>query len=652
MGEQTERRSSSIGASEAVPRPKTTETEATCLYQFGPYRLDPRERTLMRGNQTVTLPPKAFDTLVLMVRNSGHLMEKDELIRALWPDSFVEEGSLSNNIFLLRKALGEDPQYIETVPKRGYRFLGQVQCLPDGEEEHQQEQGFRTSRPVLTSAAKVSRLSHSWVTWGIGALALFIILAAAGWYYRSVRSGSGTIHSVVVLPFDNASGDPNAEYLSDGIAESLIDSLSQLPNLKVMSRDSAFHYRRNGTDAHSVGQALGVETVFKGSVAKQGDTLTISAELIDARDNSHLWGQRYSRKSSDLFALQEEIAQEMTAALRVRLTGEEEKRLRKTYTANPEAYESYLKGRYWWNKQTEEGFRRGIEYFEQAIAKDPGYSLAYAGLADCYISSASFGLISAKEGYSKGTQWAEKALQLDDSLASAHVSLASVKTDYEWDWAEGEKEALRAIELNPNDAEAHGARAEVLWTTGRIDESINETKRALELDPLSINHNIALAFELFLGRRFDQAIEQGGKTLELDPNYISAYYVRGVAYVKKSMYKEAMAEFEKGVSISPDDLEALTGLGYGYAATGKRAEAEKVISRLNQLSTREFVSPVWMAKIYSGLGEKDKAFASLERAYQDRSIVSVTYIKTNPMLDPLRTDPRFGELLRRLNLQL
>ena len=473
----------------------------------------------------------------------------------------------------------------------------------------------------------------------------------AGWYYRSAGLSGGAIHSVAVLPFENANGDPTAEYLGDGIAESLINSLSQLPNLKVMSRDSAFHYRGKETDAQTVGQVLGVQAVFKGRVVQHGDTLTISAELIDAHDNSHIWGQQYSRKASDIFALQEEIAKEMTAALRVPLTGEEEKRLRKTYTASPEAYDDFLKGRYWWNKQTEEGFRKGIEYFERAIAKDPAYALAHAGLADCYISLASSGLVSANEGYSKGREWAQEALKLDDTLVEAHVSLASVKTDYEWDWVEGEKEALRAIELNPNDAAARAAHAELSWTMGRFDESIQESKRALELDPLSINYNTALAFTFFLARRYDQATEQGAKILELDPKFIPAYYVRGVAYVKKSMYKEAMAEFEKAVSISPDDLAALTGQGYGYAVTGRRADAEKVLARLNELSKREFVSPVWMAKIYSGLGEKDKAFESLERAYEDRSIVSVAYIKTNPMLDPLRSDPRYAELLHRLNLQ-
>jgi tetratricopeptide (TPR) repeat protein len=348
--------------------------------------------------------------------------------------------------------------------------------------------------------------------------------------------------------------------------------------------------------------------------------------------------------------MQEEMAKEMTAALRVRLTGKEEQRLTKTYTTNREAYEDYLKGRYWFNKQTEEGFHKGIDYFDQAIAKDPSYSLAYAGLADCHVALANFGLVSAKEGYAKGRAWVDRALKLEETLAEAHVSLAYIKTDYEWDWSGGEKESERAIELNPAFAPAHAAHGEVLWTTGRVDESIKESKRALQLDPLSIEYNDDLGFEFLLARQYDQAIEQQAKALELDPKYILAYYCRGVAYVKKSMYREAMAEFEKAVAISPDDAAALTGMGYGYAVMGRRSEAEKVLARLNELSKREFISTVWIAKIYSGLGEKDKAFKALEVAYEDRSLVSVAFIKTNPMLDPLRSDPRFAELLRRVNL--
>jgi TolB-like protein/Flp pilus assembly protein TadD/predicted Ser/Thr protein kinase len=485
---------------------------------------------------------------------------------------------------------------------------------------------------------------------GIAAVALIALLVAAGWYYRFSGRGEA-IDSVAVLPFVNASADPNMEYLSDGITESLINSLSQLPHLKVMSRDATFVYKGKQTDARTVGQALGVRAVFQGRLTQQADNLDISAELVDARDNSHIWGQEYARKLADMVALREEIAKEMTTALRVRLTGEEEKRLTKSETANPEAYQDYLKGRYWLNKSTGEGFDKGIEYFQQAIATDPKYALAYSGLADCYTSLAGFGLISSKEGYLRAKDAALKAVELDDTLSEAHGSLALIKSNYDWDWSGADREIRRAIELNPSYAAAHGLHAVVLWQTGRLNEAIAETKLTLGLDPLSLDNNDTLGLEFFLARQYDQAIEQEGKVLELDPNYIEAYYFRGMAYSKKSMYKEAMVEFEKAVAISPTDLVALTGLGYGYAVTGRRAEAQRVLDKLSELSKQKYVSPIWMAKIYSGLGEKDKAFEWLEKAYEDHSIVSTGVIKTSPIFDPLRSDPRFADLLRRTNLQ-
>jgi TolB-like protein/DNA-binding winged helix-turn-helix (wHTH) protein/Tfp pilus assembly protein PilF len=648
MSDGTGKRAAFEGGCESFFARETRNQEALPIYEFGPFRLDPVERKLLRGKDVVALTPKALDTLLLLVRNSGHLLEKDDLIKTLWPNTFVEEGSLSNNIFLLRKALGDDPAFIETVPRRGYRFVGAVREFPRTASTHPEK---LTNADTLGFADAKER--RPWRSWAATAIAAFALLASLEviWSYRGAGRRGETIDSVAVLPFVNASGDPNAEYLSDGITESLINSLSSLPNLKVMSRDSAFCYKGKETDAKTVGHALGVRAIFKGRVAQRGDTLVISAELIDARDNGHIWGQQYSRKSSDIFTLQEEIAKEMTAALRVRLTGEEAKHFTKSYTMNADAYHDYLKGRYWWNKQTEEGFHKGIEYFQQAITKDPAYALADAGLADSYIGLANYGLVSAREGYAKAKEFAEKALELDDTLAEAHVSLASVKTDYEWDWVAGERESQRALELNPAYAPAHEAHAEVLWTTGRMDESIEESKRALELDPLSIEYNNDLGFEFLLSRRYDQAIEQGARTLELDPKYISGYYLRGVAYLKKSMFKEGMSEVEKAAAISPDDVTALTGLGYGYAMTGRRAEARKVLDRLNQLSKQEYVSPVWRAKIYAGLRERKKGIEWLEKAYEDRSVVSVAYLKTNPMLDPLRSDPRFADLLRQTNLQ-
>jgi TolB-like protein len=352
-----------------------------------------------------------------------------------------------------------------------------------------------SSRSVVGAPTEKKPVQLWWrrrTTIGVAAFALVALLAAAGWFYR-LHVGSGeTIDSVAVLPFVNASADPNTEYLSDGITESLINSLSQLPHLKVMSRDSAFMYKGKDTDAHTVGQALGVRAVFKGRVMQRGDNLEISAELVDARDNSHIWGQQYSRKSSDIFALQGELAKEITGMLRMKLTGEDDKRMAKSYTANPEAYQDYLKGLYWNHKANEDGVNRGIEYFQQAIAKDPTYALAYTGLADGYASLGGLSLVPPKEAYPRAKEAALKALEIDDTLGEAHASLAIIKASYDWDLSGAEREFQRAIELNPNYASAHWRYGMALVHAGRFEEAIKEEKRALELDPLSLPNNRAL----------------------------------------------------------------------------------------------------------------------------------------------------------------
>jgi eukaryotic-like serine/threonine-protein kinase len=481
---------------------------------------------------------------------------------------------------------------------------------------------------------------------GVSAIVLVIVLVGAGWFY-GFRGRGETIDSVAVLPFVNAGGDPNAEYLSDGITESLINSLSQLPHLKVLSRDSAFVFKGKDTDAQTVGRRLGVRAVFEGRVLQRGDDLEISAELVDARDNSHVWGQRYNRKLADVFALQDDVAKEMTTALRMHLTGEDEKRMAKSYTANPEAYQDYLKGRYWWNSEALDGLSKGMEYFQQAIAKDPTYGLAYSGLADSYSRLATSSSVPPKEAFPKAKEAALKALEIDDTLAEAHASLAWVKTLYDWDWSGAEREFRRAIAINPSYATAHGWYGVYLWHVGRLGEAVVEEKRALELDPLSliINRNVGDAF--YLARQYDQAIEQYRKTLELPAANPVFHSSLGYAYLQKSMYKEALAEFEKTPA-------GAVGLGYAYAVTGRRTEAQKALDQFNELSKKRYLPARNWAIVYAGLGEKDKAFEWLEKAYAERSLGGpflTLGIKVEPLYDPLRSDPRWIDLLRRMNLQ-
>jgi TolB-like protein/Flp pilus assembly protein TadD len=483
---------------------------------------------------------------------------------------------------------------------------------------------------------------------GIAAVLLVAALAGAGWFYRARGNGGETIDSLAVLPFVNASGDPNAEYLSDGSTESLINSLSQLPHLKVMPRDSAFRFKGKDTDAETIGRQLGVRAIFKGRVMQRGNNLDISAELVDARDDSHIWGDQYSRKASDIFALQGDIAKEITTALRTHLTGDDEKRMTKNYTANTEAYQDYLKGLYWRYKITQEGYDKSIEYFNQTIKNDHTYALAYVGLASSYSGLANNGFVQPNEGFPEAKDAVLKALEIDDTLGEAHAALAFIKTDYDLDWTGADREFRRAIELNPSYAYAHTQYGYYLYRLGRFEDAIAEDKRGVELDPTSLLNNRVLGQAFFYARQYSQAIEQERKTLELDPNFASAYIYLGYAYVQKSMYKEAITAFEKELAIFPNSAPALSALAYGYGVTGRRAEAERLLNQLDELSKHKYVRAIDVARAFAGLREKDKAFEWLEKGYEEHSI---GVIKVDPSFDPLRSDPRFADLLRRMNLQ-
>jgi eukaryotic-like serine/threonine-protein kinase len=541
---------------------------------------------------------------------------------------------------IIRKALEKD---------RKLRYQSAADLRTDLARLKRDSDTGRSAVSVAIAAANAQPWWRSKAAMGIGGAALVILLTGAGWFYKTRETSSEPIDSIAVLPFANANGNPDSEYLSDGITESLINSLSQLPHLKVLSRDSAFMYKGKDTDARTLGKELKVRAVLKGRVMQRGDDLEISAELVDARDDSHIWGQQYSRKSSDIFALQADLAKEMTSMLRMRLTGEEEKQMMKSYTANPEAYQDYLKGRIWWNKGTKDGFNRGIDYFQQAIAKDPNYALAYTGLADCYGSLAGFDVVPAKDTFPKAKEAALKALELDDTLAEAHSSLAWIKSLYEWDWPGGDKEFQRAIELNPGYVAAHRRRGLVLSVTGRFEEAIAENKQAVELDPLSAVNNWALGDTLNRARQYDQAIEQERKTLEIDANFVPALDALGLAYLQKSMHQEAIAQFERALAIAPSFAESLSLLGYAYAVAGRRAEAQKVLAQWNELSKHEYVPELGEALVYVGLGEKEKALETLKRAIEQREVSPL--FNTPPFRDSLSSDPRFADLMRRMNLQ-
>jgi len=482
----------------------------------------------------------------------------------------------------------------------------------------------------------------------IVALVLAVVGLAA---YFHARNTEVAIDSIAVLPFENRSADPETDYLSDGLAESLIYRLSQLPNLRVSPTSVALRYKGKQVDAVKVGNELSVSAVLSGRITQRGDSLTISAELVDARYNKLLWGEQYDRKMSDLLATQREIAREIVEKLKLKVSGEE-KGLVKHYTENNEAYQLYLRGRFYWSKRTEEGMQKSLEYFQQAIERDPTFALAYSGLADAYDllgASDASGSMRPDEAMPRAKAAALKALEIDDTLAEPHVSLAHIKYYYDRDWVTAEREYKRAIELNPNYPIAHQWYAVYLMSAGRFDEALAQNRRAQELDPLSLPINMTLGWVLLNARQYDQSVEQLRKTLEMDPNFILAHHRLGLVYEQQGRYDEAIAEFRQVVNLSAGKPLGITSLAHAYALSGNRAEAQRTLAELQEISQRRYVSPASIALIYVALGDKDQAFAWLEKADKGRD-ANLARLKVDPRFDSLRSDPRFADLVRRVGL--
>jgi len=483
------------------------------------------------------------------------------------------------------------------------------------------------------------------------ALALVVLVAAGiGAFLYFKPAETGPIDSIAVLPFLNRSNDVDSEYLSDGLTESLIYRLSQLPNLKVSPTSTVLRYKGKEVDSQKIAAELGVSAVMSGRMVQRGDILTISVELVDARSNKLLWGEQYERKMSDLLATQRQIAREIVENLRLRVSGEE-KGLAKHYTESNEAYQLYLRGRFYWSKRSEEGLRKSIEYFQQAIEKDQRFALAYSGMADSYIllgaPDAAGGLPPA-EALPKAKIAAMKALEIDDTLAEAHASLAHANY-YDREWTTPEKEYKRAIELNPNYPTAPSWYAVYLMSLGRFDEALTQIKRAQDLDPLSLPINMTVGWVLLTARRPEESEQQLRKTLEMDPNFILAHHRLGLALEQQGKFDEAITEFKQLVTLTEGKPLGVAALARGYALAGKRAEAEKGLQQLQQMSKERYVSPAAIAAIYAALGDKDEAFKWLSKAQKEHDGILVR-LKVDPRYDSLRSDSRFPELLKRAGL--
>jgi DNA-binding winged helix-turn-helix (wHTH) protein/TolB-like protein/Flp pilus assembly protein TadD len=649
------------------------------LYEFGRFRLDPEERLLLRDEEIVPLTPKAFDLLLALVENSGHLLEKEELMQRLWPDSFVEEGSLAQNVSLLRKTLVEsdDQRFIETVPRRGYRFVVPVRELQDDAalrvQEHSQtaivgeasqqpgiserfaEAGQVGEREALAASSRMNeplrRRPKQAVL--VTSLALAVVVAALLYFLvlRKPEQGAGrAIKSIAVLPFKSLGADGADEYLGVGIAETLTTRLSSLKLLTVRPTSAVLKYTASEQGTVVAGQELGVDSVLEGSIRRLGERVRVTARLVSVREGSLLWAEKFDENFTDIFRVEDSISGRVIEALALKLSGKQQEILTRRYTDNAEAYQLYLKGRYFWNKRTEDGFKRGVELFKQAVEKDSSYALAYAGLADSYIGLTFYNFAAPHEAMPRAKEAAMSAIRIDETLAEAHASLAHVRVNYDWDWADAQKEFKRSIGLNPDYATAHEWYGiHYLTPREQFDEAIQEMKRAQELEPTSLVMNTFLGAALYFARRYDQAIEQCQRTIEMDPNFAVAHWHLGLAYVQKEMVNEAIDEFKRAIALSGDSPLMTAALGHAYAKAGKKNEALIVLDGLGELSKHHYVSSYEIATIYVALGEKEQAFQWLEKSYGERCFHQI-YLKVWPEFDSLRSDPRFQDLLRRIGL--
>ena len=482
---------------------------------------------------------------------------------------------------------------------------------------------------------------------GVALALLLLLLVTVGGYFAFLAGNTKPIDSLAILPFTNASGDPEMEYLSDGLTESLINSLAQLPRLHVLPRTTVFRFKGKADDPQRIGKELGVRAVLTGRVQQRGDSLVIQTELIDVTGGAQLWGDRYNPKLANLLAAQSEVAQAIAGGLRLKLTGVEQQQLAKKGTENNDAYQLYLKGMFWRSKQAQGGYGKGIEYFNQALEKDPNYASAYAGLADCY-TNLGFDAVS-KENYAKGKAAALKAVALDGNLAEAHTALGRSLFLFDWDFIGAEREFKRAVELKPDSAIAHRSLANYLSALGRHQEAIAEAKRALQLDPLTTTTNNTVGQVYLYARQYDQAIEQYRKLLEMDRGSALGYRSLSSAYMYKGQYQEALATAQAGLKIAPDDPAELAQLGQAYIKVGQLDEAQKILAQLLTLAKQREMSGSSIAPLYAALGDKDQAFAWMEKAYEARSL-SILYLKVSPRFDDLRSDPRFADLVRRVGL--
>jgi TolB-like protein/DNA-binding winged helix-turn-helix (wHTH) protein/Flp pilus assembly protein TadD len=638
-----------------------SETVRRGVVRFGAFEVDLRNGELRKSGLKLRLTGQPFQVLTILLEHRGEVVTRDELRKRLWTDdTFVDfDHGLNAIVNRLREALGESPdspRFIETIPRQGYRFLAVVDGRGEGDPA---APATLTNRPEADPRHKpqghtstLSRSKYFWTAGGVSTLLLAILIVSnltSLRHWLRARHHAPSIRSIAVLPLDNLSGDSGQQYLADGVTDALITELGKVSSLRVISRQSVMRYKGSNKSLPQIARELGVDALIEGSVVRDGHRVAVTANLIDAFNEEHIWAERYDRDLGDILTVQSDFAQAIARQVQAKLTPSERARLGNRHVVNADAYEQYLKGQYFAAKGTEEGRRKAVRYFEQAIEIDPNDALAYAGIAQEYAPLGYYGFVSPIESDNKTVWAATKALELDDTLSEAHATLGLARSVHEWDWSTGERELQRAIELNSGYARAHALYAQILMMTGRTQESDTESNQARKLDPLSPALYALWAERLTWTRQYDQAIEQCQKAIELDPTYPVAHLRSGVAYEAKGELEKAITELENARDLSGGAPYFLRSLGHAYATAGRKDQAQQIIRELRQDSTTRYVSPFAFALIYTGLGEKEQAFDWLDKAYRQRD-PSLSTIRGDPRLDPLRGDPRFQDLLRRVRL--
>jgi TolB-like protein/DNA-binding winged helix-turn-helix (wHTH) protein/Tfp pilus assembly protein PilF len=619
--------------------------------RFGVFEVDFASGELRKSGMRQNLSGQPFEVLRILLEHPQEVVSREELRRHLWPDNtFVDyDLALKRVINRLRDALGDsadNPRFIETIPRRGYRFIGTIQ---NGAPATAPQDAAVVGEPTETIARERNRKGFLWAAaLGLAVLAAFVLGGYFSWRQLRPRAQppDGKI-MLAVLPFQNLTGDPSQEYFSDGFTEEMITALGGLQpeRLGVIARTSAMKYKHTDKAVDQIGRELGVQYVLEGSVRRDAGRTRISAQLIQVKDQSHLWAETYQRDLRDIFRVQNEVAEAIAGQIRLRLTSPEQARLAAARPVMPEAHEAYLLGRFNWNKRTRDGMMTGLSYFQKAVSLDPKDPLGYTGIADSYITLGLFEHLPPTEAFPVAKEAVLKALALDDTLVDAQSTLAQIYQS-EGDWERSEQQYKRALALNPSYALGHYRYTGLLSRAGRHEEAVAEIRRASELDPLSPNMMSSLGQTLLFARRYDEAQQALLKAVELDPNHFTTHALLADTYAAKGMLEDSLAELKKAASVSPGDPWVRADLGYVYAKLGRKSDAEKVLKELRAESQNRYVSGFMVSRVCIGLGKNEEALQWLERAYQQKDY-QLSWIGVDPVFDPLRSDPRFADLVRR-----